>query len=304
MKVKHTIVAAEGLSSRQREKIAKQSKDPKELLRMAYDNSAAVRRAVAQNKATPEAAFRILVDDADRGMRELVAQYTDAHDILVRLADDEDEHVRREVARRIDDPDILARLADDTDALVRKTVAERTDDPDILAKLADDEKWTVREAVAKRTDDPDILAKLADDENHWVRETVARRMNKSDIVNRDSSPTPELTSKPTRERKPTQTDWSIPIYSITNYSEIEDEIDKVVHDAANAYARQYLGGTADINVPNGAYDNDLDITITFHTPDGDEVKTVSAADILGPATARNKKKDCVKLLLNWMTKSL
>ena len=84
---------------------------------------------------------------------------------------------------------------------------------------------------------------------------------------------------------------------------IEDEINDVIHQAANQYASQF-GGTADVNVPRGAYDNDGEITVSIHLDDRTNDFHIDADDILGPATSRNKKSDCVKYLVNWMKTNL
>lgn len=288
--MKRVIKAAEGLNSKQRQKIAKNSTDPKELSRLAYDNSDLVRLAVLKNYNTPEkvkqALCEELVDSRSKDIRLSVALRTSDEKLLAKLAEDESVPIRKEVAESTDDEELLWKLADDESADVRYAVAERTNDPEILAKLADDENWSVREEVAKRTDDPELLTKLADDEDYSVREAVFERH-------------PEFASKP-RTKKPTQTDWSIPLYSIQNYSEIEDEIDAVITEAANLYAQKYLGEKADVTIPQGVFDNGGQITIEI----GDNSFEIDAEDILPPATSKNKKKDCVKTLITWMGRNL
>ena len=171
---------------------------------------------------------------------------------------------------------------------VRKEVVRTTNDPDILAKLSDDEDDDVRKAVAQKTNDPDILAKLADDENADVRR-IARKRSK---LGRTSS---------TKSRKYPQSDWSIPLYSINNYSEIEGEITKVISDAANEFARKYMGESAQVEVAPGAYDSSTGV-VKIHV--GDNTYTIDVEDILPPATAKQKKRDCVKSLVAWMQHNL
>ena len=213
--MKRYIRSAEGLTSKQRIKIAKNSTDPKELGRLAYDNSKLVRIAVLENYNTARKVVEMLCQE----------------------------------------------LAGDEDGDVRQAVARKTDDPKLLAMLAEDESWNVRQAVAEN----------------------AASLKK--------------TSGP---RKPAQTDWSVPLYSISNYSEIEDEIAQVIKTAADSFARQYMGESAVVNVPAGVFDNDGTITIDI----GDSSYEIDADDILGPATSRNKKKDCVKALISWMGNNL
>ena len=263
----YTSSAETGLTSKKRLSIAKKSTDPKELSRLAYDNSSLVRMAVLQNPNTPH-------DVSDRLEREL------AYDKIGR--------VREAVAWHTHDLDILAKLADDENWYVRKAVAGSTNNPEILAKLADDADWHVREEVAGRTNDPNILAKLADDENADVRRIVRKRSK----LARTSS---------TKSRKYPQSDWSIPLYSINNYSEIEGEITKVISDAANEFARKYMGESAQVEVAPGAYDSSTGV-VKIHV--GDNTYTIDVEDILPPATAKQKKRDCVKSLVAWMQHNL
>lgn len=46
--MKRQVLSAEGLTSRQRERVARNSTDPKELSRLAHDNSRVVRQIVSQ----------------------------------------------------------------------------------------------------------------------------------------------------------------------------------------------------------------------------------------------------------------
>ena len=149
-----------------------------------------------------------------------------------------------------------------------------------------------------------VLKMLVNDEADGVRHYAAGNPNTPPEALKLKTDDPKLPK--TSSRKPAKTDWSIPIYSIDEYSKIEDEIDRVIHTAANRVAREAYGtsATADVNSPSGAYDNDLAIKITFHTPDGDEELDVDASDILGPATSRNMKKDCVNQVIDWLYKQM
>ena len=278
--MKRYIKSAEGLTSKQRQQIAKNSRDPKELARLAYDNADSVRRIVANNRSTPAKA-------------------------LAQLANDESEYVRMCVAENPNTPaKALAQLANDEDGDVRRYVAENPNTPaDVLAQLANDEDRDVREYVAENPNTPaDVLVQLANDENADVRRGVAQNPNApADAVKPQQN---NQTNQTRPSRKSPQSDWSVPLYSIQDYSQIEDEIDAVIDQAANEYAIKYLGGTADVYSPEGIYDTDGQIEIQFNTPDGQDVATIDVDDIIGPATSQNKKSNCVKALVKWFESNL
>lgn len=395
--MKKYIQSAEGLTSKQRAKIAKNSTDPKELKRLAYDNAKSVRLAVLDNPNTPDAVVQMLcnefVNDRDVNVREVVAgktddpnilvQFANANDdewylreavaknpnvteeILAQLANDRNPDVRQAVAKKTDDPNILAQLANDDHWFVRTAVAEKTDDPNlldqfandddwvvrkavvrktddsnILAQFANDDNWSVRKAVAKKTDDPDVLAQIANDDNWVVRTEVAENPNttseilaqlagdrdlyvRKDVVKHPNTSAETLaqlendknadvrkaaakrlkdfnldTSGGRRKSSP-KTDWSIPLYSITEYSAIENEIDQVIDQAANQYSKKYFGGDAVVNIPDRAYDNGGQITIHFNSPEGGQDVAIDAEDLLAPATSQNLKKKCVQAVVKW-----
>jgi len=254
----------------------------------ADDKDYVLRRGAAEYTNDSEILAK-LADDEDWIVRRAVAEHTDDPEILEKLADDEDLHVRLAVSNHAADPEILEKLARDEDANVRAAVAAHINDPEILAELAEDKWASVRREVAKRTTDPEILSKLADDKDEWVRQVAQDRLK--------SSKKPAHTRK---TKKATQTDWSVPLYSISNYTEIEDEIDQVIEEAANTFAREYDGSTAKVECPSGVFDDGGQITIEI----GNDVYEIDAEDILLPATSKNKKKDCVKTLISWMEKNL
>ena len=270
-----------------REEVAKKTDDPNLLAKLADDEDVVVRRAVAENTNDLNILAK-LADDADWLVRKAVAKKTDDPDILAKLADDGDPNVRLAVAEKTDDLNILAKLADDKNGYVRIAVAEKTDAPDLLAKLADDENWRVRTVVARRTTDLDILAKLAEDDDEDVRKVARKRYN-------------AVASRSTKSRKQPQSDWSIPLYSINNYSEIEREITQVISDAANEFARKYMGESAQVEVAPGAYDDSTGV-VKIHV--GENTYTINVEDILPPATSKQKKRDCVKSLVIWMQNNL
>ena len=270
-----------------REEVAKKTDDPNLLAKLADDEDVVVRRAVAENTNDLNILAK-LADDADWLVRKAVAKKTDDPDILAKLADDGDPNVRLAVAEKPDDLNILAKLADDKSGYVRIAVAEKTDAPDLLAKLADDENWRVRKVVARRTTDLDILAKLAEDDDEDVRKVARKRYN-------------AVASRSTKSRKQPQSDWSIPLYSINNYSEIEGEITQVISDAANEFARKYMGESAQVEVAPGAYDSSTGV-VKIHV--GENTYTIDVEDILPPATSKQKKRDCVKSLVTWMQNNL
>lgn len=270
-----------------REEVAKKTDDPNLLAKLADDEDVVVRRAVAENTNDLNILAK-LADDADWLVRKAVAKKTDDPDILAKLADDGDPNVRLAVAEKTDDLNILAKLADDKSGYVRIAVAEKTDAPDLLAKLADDENWRVRKVVARRTTDLDILAKLAEDDDEDVRKVARKRDN-------------AVASRSTKSRKQPQSDWSIPLYSINNYSEIEREITQVISDAANEFARKYMGESAQVEVAPGAYDDSTGV-VKIHV--GENTYTIDVEDILPPATSKQKKRDCVKSLVIWMQNNL
>lgn len=270
-----------------REEVAKKTDDPNLLAKLADDEDVVVRRAVAENTNDLNILAK-LADDADWLVRKAVAKKTDDPDILAKLADDGDPNVRLAVVEKTDDLNILAKLADDKSGYVRIAVAEKTDAPDLLAKLADDENWRVRTVVARRTTDLDILAKLAEDDDEDVRKVARKRYN-------------AVASRSTKSRKQPQSDWSIPLYSINNYSEIEGEITQVISDAANEFARKYMGESAQVEVAPGAYDDSTGV-VNIHV--GENTYTIDVEDILPPATSKQKKRDCVKSLVAWMQNNL
>ena len=270
-----------------RRAVVKKIDDPDILAKLADDRSTDVRRAVVKKIDDPDILAK-LADDRDMHVRWEVAENTNDLNILAKLADDRDMHVRMAVAQHTDDPDILAKLADDGDPNVRLAVAEKTDDLNILAKLSDDENWRVRKGVAGRTTDLDILAKLAEDDDADVRKVARKRYN-------------AVASRSTKSRKQPQSDWSIPLYSINNYSEIEREITQVISDAANEFARKYMGESAQVEVAPGAYDDSTGV-VKIHV--GENTYTIDVEDILPPATSKQKKRDCVKSLVAWMQNNL
>lgn len=309
--------AETGLTSKKRLSIAKRSTDPKELSRLAYDNAASVRLAVLRNKHTPQNVIdrllRDLVNDKNASVRAEIASKTNDPDILAQFADDPSWAVRWEVALKTKDREIFAKLADDEEWRVRLAVARGTNDPDIFAQLADDENKNIRIEVVQRTDDPDILAQMADDPNWGVRLEVAKKVTDPNILAKladDKDATVRRTareryeparSNSTTSRRPPQSDWSIPLYSINNYSEIEGEITKVISDAANEFARKYMGESAQVEVAPGAYDSSTGV-VKIHV--GDNTYTIDVEDILPPATSKQKKSDCVKTLVAWMQNNL
>ena len=270
-----------------RQAVAEETDDPNILAKLADDADWLVRKAVAKKTDDPNLIAK-LADDRSTGVRWEVAENTNDLNILAKLADDRDMHVRMAVAQHTDDPDILAKLADDGDPNVRLAVAEKTDDLNILAKLSDDENWRVRKVVARRTTDLDILAKLAEDDDEDVRKVARKRYN-------------AVASRSTESRKQPQSDWSIPLYSINNYSEIEGEITQVISDAANEFARKYMGESAQVEVAPGAYDDSAGV-VNIHV--GENTYTIDVEDILPPATSKQKKRDCVKSLVTWMQNNL
>ena len=221
-------------------------------------------------------------------IRLTVAYNTDDSNLIAKLADDGDRGVRAAVADKTDDPTLIAKFADDEYGYIREVVAKKTDDPNILAKLSDDEYWRVRKVVARRTTDLGILAKLAEDDDEDVRD-VARKRYKA------------VSSRSTTSRKQPQSDWSIPLYSINNYSEIEGEITQVISDAANEFARKYMGESAQVEVIPGAYDSPTGV-VNIHV--GENTYTIDVEDSLPPATSKQKKHDCVKSLVTWMQSNL
>lgn len=274
-----------------RRAIARKTNDLNILVKLADDQNRWVREAVAEETDDPNILAK-LADDPDWLIRKSVAEKTDDPNLLAKLADDEDADVRKAIVEKTDDLDILAKLADDKEWTVRKIVAEKTDDPNLIAKLADDEDRNVRWVVADNTDDPDILAKLADDEDRWVRNAASKRVQ--------TAPSRSTTSRK-QSRKQPQSDWSIPLYSINNYSEIEGEITQVISDAANEFARKYMGESAQVEVAPGAYDDSTGV-VNIHV--GENTYTIDVEDILPPATSKQKKRDCVKSLVTWMQSNL
>lgn len=127
--VSSTLLEVDGLSYRDKIKLAKNSSDLKELEKLASDNSALVKFEVYKNKNTPPEIKCDLEQD---------------------LADFKNESIRVTVAKCTDNPDLLAKLSCDSNAWVRLIVARRTDDSEILEKLSDDENRYVRDEVARR----------------------------------------------------------------------------------------------------------------------------------------------------------
>ena len=308
------IKAAEGFNSNQRIRIAENSTDPKELSRLAYDNSRLVRLAVLKNRNTPRKVVDMLckdlADNEDWAIRKAVAQITTNPELIAKLANDEDWGVRQSVVFSTDDPKLLAKFADDESVVVRRTVAYKTNDPKLLAKLANDKNGEVRTEVAYKTDDPELIEKLANDKDWVVRRAIAQVTNDIELIeelanDKDEYVREEASARLQLDNNRSITDWSIPLYSISNYSEIEDEIDQVIDDAAEAYAAKYLGGTATVDSPAGVYDNpNGKIKIKFDTPEGPQLFSIDAEEILGPATSQNKKQKCVQKVMQWLEKNL
>ena len=197
------------------------------------------------------------------------------------------------------DPDVLVDLA-------RKEPYDMTDllanpnSPDEVFRIASSHfRKEVREAAAKYAKDPQVLAKLAKDRSSIVREAATNNPNYNPNATYDNS------SSKSKSRTP-QADWSIPIYRIKNYSEIEKEIDRVIQDAAEIYARKCYGDdTVTLSAPSGVYDDpNGKVTLSFVVDDEPVTFEISVDDILGPATARNKKSDCVKYLAKWLESNL
>lgn len=390
--MKRYVKSAEGVTSKQRAKIARESTDPKELKRLAYDNAKSVRVEVLKNEHTPDKENIMLskefMNGSDKQMRNALARYSRDPHVLAELSNDSDEDVRGhigcnkstadatldklsqdskyyvrenvarnpniskaiqmrlagdndifvlsslatnpnlcqdaaeimltnskcdsyDIARALEsreisdefreqfythpsgevraaalkcnmknDPDIITQFVHDKSKDVQRVIAEYAEDLDIITELANSSDWFVRSKVAARINNIDVLKILAKDDDKWVRRSAKARL-------KELKPTPLTTSN---------TDWSIPLYSINNYTEIEDEINKVIDQAANLYSKQYHGTTAHITVPEGVYDDNGKITIDI----GNESYEIDADDILAPATSKNKKADCIKTLVKWM----
>ena len=62
-----------------------------------------------------------------------------------------------------------------------------------------------------------------------------------------------------------------------------------------------MGESAQVEVAPGAYDSSTGV-VKIHV--GDNIYTIDVEDILPPATAKQKKRDCVKSLVAWMQHNL
>ena len=187
--MKRYIRSAEGLTTRERQKIAKTSTDPTELAQLANDKNQNIRRRVAENPNTPA-------------------------DVLAQLAHDEDKTVGWEVARNQNTPvDVLVQLANNDSMRMRGYVATNQNTPvDVLEQLANDVDEDVRRRVAQNRNTPeDVLAQLANDDNKDVRRSA---------VNNPNCPTSsKYSNKLTKSNDwPSADEW----YNIESDEEFED----------------------------------------------------------------------------------
>lgn len=137
--------------------LAKNSKDPKELARLANDENDDVRYWVANNPNTSADTLAHLATDEDFRVRHTIAVDPNTPpEILAQLANDADKFVRVKVAsNRNTSSGVLAQLASDEDADVRYWVAENSNAPsEILAQLTNDGDKDVRKAAAGNPNSP------------------------------------------------------------------------------------------------------------------------------------------------------
>lgn len=160
--------------------LAKSSKDPEELARLADDRNGNVRYWVAENPNTPADALAQLANDEEHLVRCAITENPNASaDVLIQLASDESEFVRSRVAGNPNTPlDVLAQLADDSEFVRAKVAQNPNTSPDVLAQLASDEDANVRYWVAGNSNTPsEILEQLTNDGDKDVKELAISNPN-------------------------------------------------------------------------------------------------------------------------------
>ncbi|WP_434742018.1 hypothetical protein [Micromonospora sp. SH-82] len=148
-----------------------------DLIELASDPSAAVRRTVAGRPDAPAQALRTLTRDFDRDVREAVARNPSTSvGNLLRLVKDADRWVRWAVAGNPScDESIRRVMAEARDKELRGLLAESRElEPELAAGLVGDVSPEVRERLATHTHDPDVITALMADRTARVRKGLAR----------------------------------------------------------------------------------------------------------------------------------
>ncbi|MER7166340.1 hypothetical protein ABT336_09775 [Micromonospora sp. NPDC000207] len=148
-----------------------------DLIELASDPSAAVRRTVAGRPDAPAQALRTLTRDFDRDVREAVARNPSTSvGNLLRLVKDADRWVRWAVAGNpACDESVRRVMADARDKELRGLLAESRElEPELAARLVGDVSPEVRERLATHTHDPDVITALMADRTARVRKGLAR----------------------------------------------------------------------------------------------------------------------------------
>lgn len=278
-----------------REKLARSTRDPKLLSRLAYDNSKTIREIVSKNPATPEYALRVLAKDPSYDIRRRVAKRTHDNSVFRVLSEDPDETIRMIVANRCKAQDILADMIFDESWAVRQILPQFITDSEVLAMIAEDDSPLVRLEVVKVTRDVDILNMLKDDPDELVSTTARNK-----IANRNSSKYHPASRFRNKYEDRNYTDWSVSPFEIQSYSEIESEIDEVIDIAVDEYATSRFG-EASVDIDGTTYDNATTFKIVFRDRSG-KVTTYSSdiEEILAPATSNNKKSKCIQNVETWL----
>ena len=167
-------------SDEKREERANSSTSPKELEKLAQDESEWVRRNVAVNEKTPVSVLEKLAEDKDESVRSSVAENTNTPaSVLEKLVDDfikagNLNFAKTGYRRRLEHVSSGKELN-----CVVDNVALNVNTPvPLLEKLAEDKDSFVRVCVAKNPNTPaPTLEKLVKDKDEYVRKFAKNNPN-------------------------------------------------------------------------------------------------------------------------------
>lgn len=194
----------------------------------------------------------------------------------------------------------------DGDDEMRKACACRCTDFDILMKLTQDNEYRVREALTYNPNLPEEIAMiLVDDPDSWIRGCLAEETKYISVLrelSKDSDAEVRAYAKSNLAKLDktdvTDTDWSIPLNSVTKYSQIAKDLTEVIRKAMQIHAERH-GTTSTVTTPNKyVYDRNYQLPVTV----GERDYGLWINDILPYATCSNNKSECINALVDWLEK--
>ena len=172
-----------------KERLARDTDNPKLLYRLAFDPSVTVLDAVAQNDDTPTGALKVIIehlgdlDDSYRLIKHILFNPNCTKDLALYIVNNYEDSLRWEHINRLaelakDDHEFAAALANSSNHPIRCRVAGTTKFQDILEQLSYDSDYNVRLAVANNKMTPtECLEVLAYDPESDIRVSASRNPN-------------------------------------------------------------------------------------------------------------------------------